>query len=95
MNVIPVKPHPHPISRGTKPAGYHFDRAALETAFNQICDPIDWKNPINRVISTRAVPLAREAIRYFTATDTIEMDAGEPGKTRIVSIGYRHGPAGP
>ena len=76
----------------------------LHTAFNQVSDPKDWRNPINAVVKLHSsdiigIGLYAEAIKHFTATEPaifILEDYNEQGWAtfRLVSEGYRLGPAG-
>jgi|TARA_Y100000310_G_scaffold117504_1_gene116265 hypothetical protein len=66
----------------------------LETIFAKVCDPEDWKAPIEVWCRGEAVLPTCEAIRFFTATEPkVELD---PARMRylITSEGYRAGPAG-
>lgn len=82
-------------------------QSILTAAFNQVKNPKDWKAPINAIVNvastdTIGVGLYLDAIEYFTATkpelfllDRVTLGGGqEVDKFRIVSEGYRLGPAG-
>jgi hypothetical protein len=79
----------------------------LNTAFNEIADPTDWKNPINVVMELResdviGVGLYLEAIEYFTSTKAeiflistrFDHNDKQINTYRIVSEGYRLSDAG-
>jgi len=67
--------------------------------FNQVCDPLDWKGPIDAVVNVEIPWLndIMDAITYFTgipATD-IEVECISSDKWIIKCVGYRNGPCGP
>lgn len=81
----------------------------LDAAFSQVANTLNWKDPINAVITCHedgpvatGVGVFLEAIEYFTATKpemfivSQELDAkGKQINTfRLVSEGYNLGPAG-
>jgi len=80
-------------------------QAILQTAFDHLANPQDWRAPIHATVTIHehdAISLAIycEAIKHFTATEpSIYIVDGFNPKTRtatyrIVSEGYRLGPAG-
>jgi hypothetical protein len=65
----------------------------LYAAFNQICGREDWKGPINAVVPIPLVGLYAEAIRFFTATEPVQLPE-DSKHVRLISVGYHAGPAG-
>ena len=73
----------------------HFDHMeVLKTAFELIQNPEDWRAPIDAEVPTCYKEIYIEAIKAMTATDPRVIEV-RPGRTRLTSIGYRMGPAGP
>lgn len=66
----------------------------LRKAFDQVCTQGDWKGPINAVVPVQLVDMYIHAIKFMTATDPILISNTPPGFVRLVSVGYRAGPAG-
>lgn len=69
----------------------------LRKTFDAICDPTDWKAPVHAVVSrdgTVSVGLYADAIEFMTGTKPMLFVVDE-SHIRIVSEGYRLGPAGP
>lgn len=68
----------------------------LQTAFNQICDPDDWRGPIDATVPWEAANIYMEAIEFMTAApaecERIRIDG--MFYARLKSVGYRMGPAG-
>ena len=64
----------------------------LEHAFNQICSKEHWKGPINAVVPSRIASVYVEAIRFYTATEPVQL-AVDAEHVRLVSVGYWAGPA--
>ena len=71
-----------------------FTQAELEAGFNLVRDPADWKASINAEVAPKDLPVVLAAIEHMTAT-TATVAAGENGRLRVTSVGYRMGPAGP
>ena len=80
-------------------------QAILTTAFEQICNQENWRAPINAVVTVHeydpiALSVYVEAVKYHTGTEpnTYVVDGFNAetriAKYRIVSEGYRLGPAG-
>jgi hypothetical protein len=80
-------------------------QAILTTAFNHVSNPQDWKAPIHAIVTIHeyddiSLAIYCEAIKHFTATEpNIYVVDGFNTETRtatyrIVSEGYRLGPAG-
>lgn len=65
----------------------------LQQAFRTVCNPEDWKAPINAVIKFENRNLVAEAISFMTATEATFENLGA-GRLRVRSVGYRNGPAG-
>lgn len=65
----------------------------LKEAFDKVCDPNDWKNPIKTVISLNENrEIIREAIIYFTGTIPIFVTNGK--EINVSALGYRMGLCG-
>lgn len=80
-------------------------RAIFQVAFDHIANPQDWKAPIHATVTIHehdaiSLGIYVDAVMYFTATEpSIYIVDGFNEKTRtatyrIVSEGYRLGPAG-
>ena len=70
----------------------------MRIAFDQVCDPTDWKGPIDCIVPWAVANVYVEAIKFMTATTpTFERCSGVTGNPsfRLQSVGYRAGPAGP
>lgn len=70
----------------------------MRSAFDQVCDPADWKAPIDCIVPVGAEQLYTQAIVFMTATYPNQnrcSDATGNPSWRLTSIGYRAGPAGP
>lgn len=65
----------------------------LDRLFGLVCDPNDWKAPINALIDPDDEDGVEEAIIHFTATIPDFVPEGD--KVRVTAEGYRMGPAGP
>ena len=65
----------------------------LKKAFNKVCNPDDWKAPINAVILKKDLELTREAIIHFTAT-VPRVNEINATHAQVIASGYRMGPAG-
>lgn len=81
-----------------------YTQAQLEKAFNEICDPADWRNPIDAPVKLDDVLIYISAVEYFTSTqvECIPFKDGQQlneidgvAYIRLTSVGYRMGPAGP
>ena len=68
----------------------------LNAAFEQICDPADWRGPVDAMVPWEGVNIYLQAVEYMTATIPTCKHVVMEGKSfgRITSIGYRMGPAG-
>lgn len=68
----------------------------LRTAFSQICDPDDWKAPIDCIVPWASASLYVQAITFMTATNPACKHVIVKGYdcAHLTSIGYRMGPAG-
>lgn len=71
-----------------------FTEAQLNTAFDKVADPADWRNPIYEVIDRDDVEVTVKAIQYFTAAPVEVKDLDWNDEFMITSPGYRMGPAG-
>jgi len=65
----------------------------LKRTFNMVIDQVNWKEKIDYWIRKRDHDLVEESIRFYTATE-MEVVESTDSYERIVSIGYRAGPAG-
>ncbi len=75
-----------------------FSQTQLSAAFDLLCDPSDWRAPIDALVPATGVELAIAAIEHFTATTPKVGLARYPVGLkvwRVSSVGYRAGPAGP
>lgn len=72
-----------------------MQREILKPFFDKVCNPKDWKAPIDACIREEERFRVYEAIQFFTGTqaDFTAMDM-PIGWLRVTSIGYRNGPAG-
>lgn len=77
-----------------------YSEKELKAAFDKVCSPVDWKNPIEAIISVSDKELVTEAIIYYTATVPNFEKLSNTNKVnkdmwlRVTSPGYRMGPAG-
>jgi len=71
-----------------------YTEEEIEKAFDKVKNPEDWRTEIDAEVSADEVELVIVAIEYYTATEvgTKKLDNGN---VRVVSVGYRMGPAGP
>ena len=65
----------------------------LERAFELVRNPEDWRGRIDAVVENADVPAVCMAIRFYTATEPSVMPLGG-GRSRVLALGYRRGPAG-
>lgn len=68
----------------------------LQQAFDQICDPEDWKGPIHAMVPWDAANVYMQAVQHMTATScTCELVTRDGiAYALLKSVGYRAGPAG-
>lgn len=71
-----------------------YPRSTLLKAFDVVCDPDDWRAPIDAEVAVEEVPVTVAAIEYFTAT-SVRVTRCHTDRCRVRSVGYRSGPAGP
>lgn len=72
------------------------DQQAAEiyrAAFDQVCNPDDWKAPIDCIVPWGLANLYMNAIEFMTGV-TPQFERLENGSTRLTCIGYRMGPCG-
>lgn len=76
-------------------------RKLLETAFNQVSDPKDWRGPISAEVPWNAATLYQDAVEFYTAVKPSfsspvfkDVDGYRMQVTELTCIGYRAGPAG-
>jgi len=76
--------------------GFKHSLEAMESAFELVREPSDWKAPVCAVVHGEAVSVVVEAIKFYTATVPTVTMRTLPGciKYLIESPGYRNGPAG-
>jgi hypothetical protein len=68
----------------------------MRFAFNQICNPDDWKGPICATVTWDTANVYMQAVEFMTATKAAcERFKDDPRLCNITSPGYRAGPAGP
>lgn len=68
----------------------------LRVAFDQICDPTDWRGPIDALVPWDSANIYVQAVRYMTATvcECRQVKKGGEIYAHLTSVGYRMGPAG-
>lgn len=75
-----------------------YGHATLSKVFDMVCDPADWKGPIEAIVNGEMVNVAVEAIKFFTATcpkvELVMPKGNLLPKYLLTSPGYRMGPAG-
>lgn len=71
-----------------------FTLEALREAFDHVCDPDDWKAPIDIWLPGDLVPVAVCAIEFYTATSPVITLDTDRMHYRLTAPGYRRGPAG-
>lgn len=73
-----------------------MNQKELEKIFNSVCNPEDWKAPIDVIIKTQNKDKNKisEAIIHFTGTIPIFENGRAPGFSLIKAQGYRNGPCG-
>ncbi len=71
-----------------------FTLDELKAEFNRLCDPTDWRNPIDTVIRPGEEMKAEMAILFYTGTKA-EFNWIDSKRIQVKSPGYRNGPAGP
>ena len=74
-----------------------YSHEDLHATFHAICDPADWRAPIDAVVSPEHCAVAIAAVIYKTATEpkAAYLDTSFGMMVRVTSEGYREGPAGP
>lgn len=78
----------------TKPIELSIQQHAelMRFAFAQICDPKDWKGPIDAIVPWDCANVYMQAVQFMTAVQPVcERVSGN--MARITCIGYRRGPA--
>ena len=71
-----------------------YERRALEAAFDDVCNPDDWKSPIDSVCRADQQDIVSRAVVFFTATVPTFDPIPGTNKVRVTALGYRRGPAG-
>lgn len=66
---------------------------AMHFLFNQVCDPADWKAPIECIVPWSMANVYMQAIEFMTAVKPDFTRKGE--QAHLSCVGYRAGPAGP
>lgn len=67
----------------------------INEAFAKVSNPKDWKAPIDAWIPASDKSITLEAISFFTAAGVrVEAVKKDLSEVRVVSCGYRLGPAG-
>ncbi len=72
---------------------HKYTKEQLKEAFEKVQDSAHWKNPINSCCRGAELEVTREAIRFFTGTET-EFFYLDNGWYKIKADGYRLGPCG-
>lgn len=67
---------------------------ALSDAFDRLCDPADWKAPIDAWVPGELVMVAVCAIEFYTGVTPIISLNTDTMQFRLTCCGYRKGPAG-
>jgi hypothetical protein len=64
--------------------------------FSKVCNPDDWKAPIDSLCHESEREATAKAIIFFTATEPTftPLQVGPRGWLRVTAKGYRMGPAG-
>lgn len=75
-----------------------FDQLAVvyRAAFDQVCDPADWRGPINCLVPWDVANIYMQAIEFMTGVKpecTHTVDSGRRS-AHLVCVGYRNGPCG-
>lgn len=72
------------------------DVAALyRKAFDQVCDPTDWKAPIDCEVPWELANLYMQAVEFMTGVrPSYERVGVIAPMARIICCGYRNGPCG-
>ena len=76
-------------------------RTKLHKALGRVCDRMDWRGPIARLLVIpddediqEQLDLTREAIAFFTATKTTIVQVASADRRFVIqAAGYREGPA--
>jgi len=68
----------------------------IRKTFNALCDPNDWRRPIDAWIPHQLFGIAAAAVEFFTCTELKVVGGPQPltGKILVHADGYRMGPAG-
>jgi hypothetical protein len=65
----------------------------MQDLFDQLCNPKDWKAPVDCTVPVSVAGLAHEAIIFMTGT--VPNSERQPGGLfRLTAVGYRAGPCG-
>lgn len=73
---------------------FHQTADLYREAFDHVCDPQDWKAPIDALVPRTLVNLYAQAVEFMTGTaPTVELASGTE-LVRIRAAGYRSGPCG-
>lgn len=59
----------------------------MKAAFDRVCDPRNWKNPINAIIQNISLDLVHDAVIHFTGSVPVVDDLGN-GWSQIRAKGY-------
>jgi hypothetical protein len=66
---------------------FGFTRQQLKTAFAQVCDMANWKNPIASVIDLANVQVTMAAISFYTAS-LASVELLPDGRCSVKAAGY-------
>lgn len=69
-------------------------QALMQFAFNQVCDPADWKAPIDCMVPWDTANIYMQAVEFMTGVkpEVVRMFGH---CAHLTCVGYRMGPAGP
>jgi hypothetical protein len=70
-----------------------FTDQQLKATFDSICDPLDWKAPIDGYCKIEDMEIVYQAIKHHTGTQATFLPASR-NRMRVISEGYRNGPCG-
>ncbi len=65
----------------------------LRLAFGAVCNPLDWKAPVDAIVPFESASMYYDAIVFVTGT-TPKSERVADGNMRLMAIGYRAGPCG-
>lgn len=77
-----------------------FTVADLHKHYDRICNPDDWRAPIDVVVPKAETMITVAAIGFYTGTTCTTNKVDGPEECtgefwKVTSVGYRNGPCGP